>query len=223
MARDAERAARRRKLAWLVVPMIAFAVSANLANAFSPWLLVREPVWLIALSSRIRWLVLVSPRLDPLTFFAIPMVRLLAVAAVYYVLGDRYGDRSVRWLESKMGGASKPILWIERQFHRARYAVIFLLPAGPFVSLLAGADKMPPKAYYGTTVAGLLARLLVIRLVAEAFSGVILDVTDWIADNQIWLTGISFLTVAGFALWSQRSGRGEIESVDEIAEELGET
>ena len=203
--------------------MIAFAVSANLANAFSPWLLVREPVWLIALSSRIRWLVLVSPRLDPLTFFAIPMVRLLAVAAVYYVLGDRYGDRSVRWLESKMGGASKPILWIERQFHRARYAVIFLLPAGPFVSLLAGADKMPPKAYYGTTVAGLLARLLVIRLVAEAFSGVILDVTDWIADNQIWLTGISFLTVAGFALWSQRSGRGEIESVDEIAEELGET
>ena len=223
MALDAERAARRRKLAWLVVPMIAFAVSANLANAFSPWLLVREPVWLIALSSRIRWLVLVSPRLDPLTFFAIPMVRLLAVAAVYYVLGDRYGDRSVRWLESKMGGASKPILWIERQFHRARYAVIFLLPAGPFVSLLAGADKMPPKAYYGTTVAGLLARLLVIRLVAEAFSGVILDVTDWIADNQIWLTGISFLTVAGFALWSQRSGRGEIESVDEIAEELGET
>lgn len=223
MARDAERAARRRKLAWLVVPMIAFAVSANLANAFSPWLLVQEPVWLIALSSRIRWLVLVSPRLDPLTFVAIPMARLLAVAAVYYVLGDRYGDRSVRWLESKMGGASKPILWIERQFHRARYAVIFLLPAGPFVSLLAGADKMPPKAYYGTTVAGLLARLLVIRLVAEAFSGVILDVTDWIADNQIWLTGISFLTVAGFALWSQRSGRGEIESVDEIAEELGET
>jgi membrane protein DedA with SNARE-associated domain len=224
MARDPERAARRRKLAWLVVPMIAFAVSANVANAFSPTLLVREPVWLIALSSRIRWLVLVSPRLDPLTFFAIPMARLMAVAAVYYVFGGRYGDRAVRWIESKMGGgSSKPILWIERQFHRARYPVIFLLPAGPFVSLLAGADKMPPKAYYATTVAGLLARLLVIRLVAEAFSGVILDVTDWIADNQVWLTAVSFLTVAAFALWGQRSGRTEIESVDEIAEELGET
>jgi membrane protein DedA with SNARE-associated domain len=222
MARDPERAARRRKLAWLVVPMIAFAVSANLANAFSPTLLVREPVWLIALSSRVRWLVLVSPRLDPLTFFAVPLVRLTAVAAVYYLFGQRYGDRAVSWLESKMGGASKPILWIERQFHRTRYAVIFFLPAGPFVSLLAGADKMPANAYYATTFAGLVARLVLIRLVAEAFSGVILDVTDWIADNQIWLTGISFLTVAGFALWSQRSGRGEIESVDEIAEELGE-
>jgi membrane protein DedA with SNARE-associated domain len=222
MARDAERAARRRKLAWLVVPMIAFAVSANLANAFSPTLLVREPVWLITLSSRIRWLVLVSPRLDPFTFFAVPLLRLSAVAAVYYVFGQRYGDRAVRWLESKMGGASKPILWIERQFHRTRYAVIFFLPAGPFVSLLAGADKMPAKQYYATTVAGLVARLLVIRLVAEAFSGVILDVTDWVAENQIWLTGVSFLTVAGFALWSQRSGRGEIESVDEVAEELGE-
>jgi membrane protein DedA with SNARE-associated domain len=223
VARDAERAARRRKLAWLVVPMIAFAVSANVANAFSPTLLVREPVWLIALSSRIRWLVLVSPRLDPLTFFAVPLVRLTAVAAVYYVFGDRYGDRAVRWLESKMGGASTPILWIERKFHRARYAVIFFLPSGPFVSLLAGADKMPAGSYFATTVLGLLARLLVIRLVAGAFTDVILQVTDWVADNQIWLTGVSVASVALFVLWGRRSGRTEIESVDEIAEELGET
>jgi membrane protein DedA with SNARE-associated domain len=223
MARDAERAARRRKLAWLVVPMIAFAVSANVANAFSPTLLVREPVWLIALSSRIRWLVLVSPRLDPFTFFGVPLVRLSAVAAVYYVFGQRYGDRAVRWLESKMGGASRPIVWIERQFHRARYAVIFFLPAGPFVSLLAGADKMPPKPYYATTVLGLVARLLVIRLVAGALTDVILQVTDWVADNQIWLTGVSVASVVLFVLWGRRSGRTEIESVDEVAEELGET
>lgn len=222
MARDAERAARRRKLAWLVVPMIAFAVSANVANAFSPTLLVREPVWLIALSSRIRWLVLVSPRLDPFTFFGVPLVRLLAVAAVYYLFGQRYGDRAVRWLESKMGGASQPILWIERQFHRARYAVIFFLPAGPFVSLLAGADKMPPKPYYVTTVLGLLARLVVLRLVAGAFTDVILQITDWVADNQIWLTALSVASVFAFVLWGRRSGHTEIESVDEIAEELGE-
>ena len=202
--------------------MVTFAVSANVANAFSPTLLVREPVWLIALSSRIRWLVLVSPRLDPLTYFGIPMLRLLAVAAVYYLFGQRYGDRAVRWLESKMGGASRPILWIERQFHRARYAVIFFLPAGPFVSLLAGADKMPARAYYATTVFGLLARLIVLRLVAGAFTDLILQITDWVAANQIWLTGISLASVVAFALWSRRTGRGEIESIDEVAEELGE-
>ena len=202
--------------------MVTFAVSANVANAFSPTLLVREPVWLIALSSRIRWLVLVSPRLDPLTYFGIPMLRLLAVAAVYYLFGQRYGDRAVRWLESKMGGASRPILWIERQFHRARYAVIFFLPAGPFVSLLAGADEMPARAYYATTVSGLLARLIVLRLVAGAFTDLILQITDWVAANQIWLTGISLASVVAFALWSRRTGRGEIESIDEVAEELGE-
>jgi membrane protein DedA with SNARE-associated domain len=223
MAGDAERAARRRKLAVLVVPMIAFAVSANVANAFSPTLLVHEPVWLIALSSRLRWLVLVSPRLDPFTFFGVPLVRLLAVAAVYYVFGQRYGDRAVRWLESKMGGASRPILWIERQFHRARYAVVFLLPAGPFVSLLAGADEMPASLYYATTMLGLLARLLMVRLLAGALTDEILHVTDWVADNQIWLTGVSVASVLVFVLWSRRSGRTEIESVDEIAEELGET
>jgi membrane protein DedA with SNARE-associated domain len=145
------------------------------------------------------------------------------VAGVYYVFGQRYGDRAVRWLESKMGGASQPILWIERQFHRARYAVIFLLPAGPFVSLLAGADKMPPKPYYAVTTAGLLARLLLVRVVAGALTDVILTVTDWVADNQIWLTGVSVASVFVFVLWGQRSGRTEIESVDEIAEELGET
>jgi membrane protein DedA with SNARE-associated domain len=206
----------------LVVPMVAFAVSANLATAFAPTLLVHEPVWLITLSSRMRWLVLVSPRLDPFTYFAIPMIRLLAVAAVYYVFGRRYGDRAVRWLESKMGGASQPILWIERQFHRARYVVVFLLPAGAFVSLLAGADEMPPRRYFATTTLGLVARLLVVRLVAGAFTDMILHLTDWVAANQIWLTGVSVASVLAFALWSRRSGRGEIESIDEVAEELGE-
>ncbi len=222
MVRDAERSARRRKLAVLVVPMIAFAVAANLATAFAPTLLVREPVWLITLSSRLRWLVLVSPRLDPFTFFGIPLLRLLAVAVVYYVFGRRYGNRAVQWLESKIGGGSQPILWIERMFHRARYVVVFLLPAGAFVSLLAGADDMPPKRYFATTTLGLIARLVVVRLVAGAFTHAILQVTDWVAGNQIWLTGLSMASVLAIALWSRRSGRGEIESVEEIAEELGE-
>ncbi len=222
MARDAERAARRRRLAIVVVPMIAFAISVNVANALAPTLLVHEPVWLIILSSRIRWLVLVSPRLDPLTYYGVPMLRLLAVAVVYYVFGQRYGDRAVRWIESKMGGASRPILWIERQFHRARHVVIFFLPANPFISLLAGADEMPAEAYYATTVFGLLARLIVLRLVAGAFTDVILQLTDWIAANQIWLTGVTVASVVAFALWGRRSGRTEIESIDEVAEELGE-
>ena len=186
---------------------------------------MREPVWLIALSSRLRWLVLVSPRLDPFTFFAIPLVRLLAVAAVYYVFGQRYGDRAVALAGVEDGRrASQPILWIERQFHRARYAVIFLLPAGPV--RLAARRRRQDAGRSRTTRRRSRAcspGSSLIRLVAGALTRRDPDVTDWVADNQIWLTGVSVVSVFVFALWSQRSGRTEIESVDEIAEELGET
>jgi membrane protein DedA with SNARE-associated domain len=136
------------------------------------------------------------------------------------VFGRRYGERAVRWLEEKGGRASRVLRWVERQFGRARYAVVALLPGTNVVWLLAGSSEMPMGAFVGISAVALIVRYIVLRLVASAFTAVIIDITDWIGNNQVWLTALSITSVALFVWWGRRSGHTDIESVEEIAEEL---
>jgi hypothetical protein len=221
---DPRRAARRRQLALLVTPVVVFSIAGMIGNAFAPTLLVNEPVLLVVLNSRLRYLVLVSERIGVWLFFGIPLLRSLVLVTCYFLLGRRYGERAVQWLEASDIGTSGPILrivrWVERQFHRARYPVLFLLPGYPLVLLLAGASDISAVGFAVVVGASVVLRLVLVRFLAGAFTDVILDITDWIADNQLWLTGLSFALVIGFAIWGQRSGRHRIETVDEIVEEL---
>lgn len=210
---------RRRRLAVLVVPMVAFAIATNLGNALAPTLITNEPLLLLVLSPRLRWMLLVSPRVDALAFYGIPLLRAVAILVVYHLLGRWYGDRAVRWLEDRAGNAARPLLWIERKFHRARYPIAFLFP-GNLVALLAGADGMALPIYLAVALGSITIRLVLVRTVAELLRGSLLDVLDWIGDNQLWLTLASVAGVVVWVIWSNRHGTAPIESVEEIAEEL---
>ena len=69
-----------------------------------------------------------------------------------------------------------------------------------------------------------------IRTLAEAIEGTLLDILDWVGDNQLWLTIASFILVFGWVLWSQpeqhradRVRRGIAEELDEAAAEAAPT
>jgi hypothetical protein len=210
---------RRRQLALLAVPMAVFAITANVGNALAPTLVVEEPVLLLALAPRIRWLLLASPRLDALWFYAIPVVRATAILTTYYLLGRWYGDWAVRWLEDRAGNAARPLLWIERSFHRARWPVVFAFP-GNLVALLAGADRIALPVYLAVALTSVALRLVLVRYVARLFEGPLLEVLDWVGRNQLWLTVASMGAVFAWVLWSNRHGFTGIESVEEVAEGL---
>jgi len=210
---------RRRRLAALAVPMVAVAVATNVGNALAPTLITNEPLLLVVLSPRLRWMLLVSPKVDALTFYGVPLLRATAILVVYYLLGRWYGDRAVRWLEDRAGNAARPLLWIERKFHRARLPIAFLFP-GNLVALLAGADGMALPVYLAVALGSIAIRLLLVRTLAELLRGSLLDVLNWIGDNQIWLTLASVAGVVVWVIWSNRRGTAPIESVEEIAEEL---
>ena len=210
---------RRRRLAVLAVPMVAVAVATNVGNALAPTLITNEPLLLLVLSPRLRWMLLVSPKIDALTFYGVPLLRATAILVVYYLLGRWYGDRAVRWLEDRAGNAARPLLWIERKFHRARFPIAFLFP-GNLVALLAGADGMALPVYLAVALGSIAIRLVLVRTLAELLRGSLLDVLNWIGDNQIWLTLASVAGVVVWVIWSNRRGTAPIESVEEIAEEL---
>lgn len=209
----------RRRITILAIPMVAFTISVYVGNALAPTLLKQAPLLLLFLSPKMRWLLLASPRIDTVWFFAVPLLRSTAVLTTYYTLGRWFGDRALRWLEARSGQASRPVLWIERKFHSARVPVTFLLP-GPVPAMLAGADRMPAPLFFGTALGSIGLRLVAIRALAEALREPLLKILDWIGDYQWYLTLASIVGVVAWASWSNRKHLGPDESVEEIIEEF---
>jgi hypothetical protein len=210
---------RRRELALFAVPMVILAIGANIGNALAPTLLTDEPAALLALAPRLRWLLLSSPNLTPLEFYGIPFVRAAGVLSLYYFFGRRYGDAALKWAEDRAGKSMRPVRWIERQFHRGRYPLVVFFP-GTLAAMLGGADRMPYAAFIAVAMAATAVRLFLVRALAQAIEGTLLDVLDWVGRNQLWLTIASFAGVFAYVLWTNRSSTTPIESVEAIAEEL---
>jgi hypothetical protein len=59
-----------------------------------------------------------------------------------------------------------------------------------------------------------------VRTVASIFADSLLDVLDWVANNQLWLTIASVVSVFVYVLWTNRSSTTPVETVETIAEEL---
>jgi hypothetical protein len=199
--------------------MVAFTIALYVGNALAPTLIKDAPVLLLVLAPKIRWLLLTSNEVDALTFFLVPLARATAVLVVYFLLGHWYGDRSLRWLEQRTGNALRPVLWVERNFHKARVPVTFLFP-GNVSALLAGADGMPAALFFVVALASVALRLWAVRALAEILRGPILQVVNWIGDNQLWLTVVSVALVMIWVGWSNRHGLTQGETVEEIVEDF---
>lgn len=218
---EAVRRRRRRVLVAFVVPMGVLQVLNLVGGALSPTLLVDAPLLLIGLNPQLRHLILVSPSVDPVPFFLVGTARLLLSDPLFFAFGRRYGDVGIRWLERKLGEGSRPVLWFETLFRRAAYPMVAIAPNN-IICLLAGATGMRVGVFVALNVGGTVARLLLIRAFSGVFEGPILELTGWIADNRLWLTGLTIVAVAALALRGARRGELEIESPEDLEHELEE-
>lgn len=209
----------RHRISILAVPMAAFTIALYVGNALAPTLVKSAPVALLALSPKLRWLFLASPNVDAHWYYAIPLLRATGVLVTYYLLGHWFGDRALRWAESRSGAGLKPVLWIERKFHRARVPVTFLFP-GNVSAMLAGSDRMPVPLFFGTALASIALRMWAVRALADAFRKPLLSVLDWISDYQLPLTIASIALVVIWAGWSSRRGVGPEETPEDIVEDF---
>jgi hypothetical protein len=195
--------------------MVAFTVANYIGNAFAPTLVDDAPLVLLLLSPKLRWLFLISHQLDAVTYYVVPLLRATVLLGVYYLLGAWFGDRALRWLEQRAGNALRPVLWIERTFHRARYPVTFLFP-GTVAAMLAGAGRMRVVGFFGVALASIALRLWAVRVLAESLRGPVLTIVEWIGDNQVWLTAVSVATVLAWVGWANRRGLPQAETIEQI-------
>ena len=218
-AAPAARRPGRRTLALIVVPIIALVIAGNVGNAIHPTLVNEHPLLLVALEPRNRFLLLVAGSVDFWPFLTVAVVRRMASDPLFYLLGFLYGDAGVRWMERRMGDEVGLVKAMERWFTRAGPVLVFLFP-GLFACVLAGATKMKPALFMALNLAGTVTVVTLLYRFAEVFDGPLGAVNRFYGNNGLTLTIIS---VALTALWlfnQRRRGRGEIQSVARMEEEL---
>lgn len=216
---DAERRRRHRELVVLLTPLTLAVVAGFVASALTPTLLARHPLALLALEPRTRNLLLTASLVDPVPYFVVATLRLLAVDPFTYVLGLKYGDAGIRWVERRFAGLKPTVDLLERLFHFFGPAAVALAP-GAIVCTLAGATRMAVPVFVVANVGGTLARIAIVRQVGDVFSGPV-DTLRRFFDRYIWWTTLA--SVALVVLWvlaERARGKREIETPGEMAEEL---
>jgi membrane protein DedA with SNARE-associated domain len=185
----------RRRLTLLLIPVGLFTVLSYAGTILSARLVNDHPLALIALDARLRHLLLsVAAGVDPLPYFIVGLLRLVAADPVFYLLGYWYGDAGLRWMERKAGGVPSYVRWIERWFPRIGPVLVALLPNN-LVCLLAGATGMKPRTFVSLNVGGTVLRLAVVWWLGKAFEGPLDEVLDFVQDYQWPLTGAFFVLV----------------------------
>ena len=190
-----------------------------LADLLAPALIDRRPLLQMFLNPRNRYLVLAAPQVDPLPFFLVGFFRLTLTDPLGYLLGYLYGDAALRWIEGKLGEDRETglVAIIERFFAKASYVIVVVAP-NLYVCILAGATGMRPRVFITLNVLGTVGRLALIWWAGDVFEEELDHVLDFIADNRLWLLGLSAVVV-GLQVWRARRS-GALETVGEIEDEF---
>jgi membrane protein DedA with SNARE-associated domain len=155
-----------RGLAILSAAIAVFYATGILGLALLPILARDLPVLLLLLNPSTGVLLVISERVDLVTFLALATTRRIAFHILFFLLGEWYGASAVRWVEQRIGGTQATVEFIEQLFARVRWPVVFFFP-GPLPSVLAGSIQMRRVPFLAVDIAGTVGSLLVIRFAAD--------------------------------------------------------
>jgi membrane protein DedA with SNARE-associated domain len=216
-----ERAKPTRARLWLVLgPLMVLVVAAQIGDAFAPTLATEHPLLLITLNARNRNLILTTNSLDALWYYGVGFVRLLISDPLFYIIGYWYGDAAVAWVEKRSSSFGGMLRTWERGFKKAAWPLVAIAPNN-FICLFAGAAGMAPAIFITLNVVGTIFRLWLIRIFGKAFESPIDDLLGWIQEYRWPLTAITAALVVVTLVTDRRAGKGEIEALTHIEDELG--
>jgi membrane protein DedA with SNARE-associated domain len=212
---------RRRRLALLLGPISVLVIASMVGSALAPTLITEHPVWLLVLDARIRHVLLVATKIDPIPYYLIGTLRLTVSDPLFYLLGYWYGEAALAWVDANSGTVGRLLRVLERFFGKASYPLVFLAPNN-YICLFAGASRMTPPVFLILNVSGTITRLVLLRLLGDVLEDPLDAVLDFIARNQLRLTLLTIAIVIAQAAWDKRRGTGELEAISELEERIEE-
>ncbi|MGQ0521383.1 MAG: DedA family protein [Actinomycetota bacterium] len=219
MENDPAKTGRRRALYLLLAPIVVLTILAYVGDALAPTLAVEHPVWLILLNTRKRYLALTATSIDPVTFFVVGVGRQMLSDPLYFLLGRRYGDASVRWLERKLGDGAASVTIYEDWFKKAAYPMVAIAP-NAIISVLAGASKMRAGVFLALNLGGTVVTLILLRMFGDVFSGPLDSVLEFLRRYQWPLTALSVALVVVMVVTGRKGGATDLGSISDMEREL---
>ncbi len=204
-------AAVRRAIIGFAVLVTALGLAGT---ALSPYLLVKQPLVLVALSPDARHIVLAASQVDLLPLLAVAGPRrALAMLATYGIAGI-YGYRFIRYAEGRMPRVSRAIAWLKRLFDRVGLPLLFLVPTHA-LSGLSGATGTPVRSFLIAIVPGQVPFILMYYFFGEAVSGLSARLVAFLSANLLESTLVCTALVLlqqVVARWRRRNVRAGDES-----------
>ncbi len=201
------------KLRLLIAAIAVVFVGGLIGFAFAAPLATNHPLLLITLDARNRYLIL-ARNVDVVPFFVVGTLRRVLTDPLYWLLGYWYGDRAIRWLETKGGlGPIAPLA--ERLFSKAAYPMVFLFP-GQIVCALAGATGMPFWAFLAVNVSGTITSVTLVRITGDVFGGTVDAVLGFMGRHALVITIVSVSLAVLSVMLNRMQGKSEIPSIEEL-------
>lgn len=166
--------------------------AGTIGSNIGPALVDDRPVLVLLLSARNRNLLGSVPFIDPLPYFTIGFLRLLAAGVALFFVGRWFGERALRWTESQVGEMPRIYRWTETATVRAGWLAVILMPASNIVCLLVGHLKMAPEKFLALISVGIAIRLTALWYGGKALESEIRATLDWIDQYQWWVVGALF-------------------------------
>jgi len=207
--------------------IVTLIIAANLGNVmWARWADADSghPLWLLALNSSNRYLLLTSIITSAPPYLLVAMSRLLAPDPLFYLLGYIYRDRALHWARQVFPGMDGLFDLFEQDrngFKRLLDVAVLIAPNNP-VCLLAGVAAMPIRRFIALNLVGTLGRVLLMRTLGLIFEDEIRDLLEIVSRYQRWLTWGSLAAVGGYLVWQVVNNRGLVGGVESLDDELGD-
>jgi membrane protein DedA with SNARE-associated domain len=178
-----------------MVGLVVTLTVANLAGtALAPYLLVKSPLLLVAVSAAAHHVALAAASVDPVPLVLVATLRRVLTGLGAYGLGYFYGRAALAWLDQRYPRLAKLVVWVERLFARFGVLVLVVAPA-PTVALLAGSARSRLPAFLLALTAGHLLWNSVTYYLGDAFARWTDLLTASIGENLLESTLVCVLVV----------------------------
>lgn len=129
-----------RLRAAIVGLFVGVTLASLLGTALAPYLLVKSPLLLVALSPAAHHVAMAAATVEPVPLIAVATLRRVLTGLGAYGLGYLYGHAAVAWLEQRHPRLAQLVRFVERLFARVGVALLVVAPA-PTIAVLAGAAR----------------------------------------------------------------------------------
>ena len=192
----------------LALGSVAFiTLLGTIGSALSPWLLVRQPLLLVALSPDWRHIVLVAAESEFLPVLAVSEPRRAAGLLAMYGMGWFYGLRVVDWFERKVPRLGSFLRWLEELFERLGAPLLIVFPSYT-LGALAGAARTRFWVFLPAMLTGQVFYIGASYYFGDAIRDWTKPFLRFLADNLVVSTAVCVALVLGQQLWSRRKGKG---------------